>query len=58
MIQWATYHKDDPPVPKDVEDRVKRTDDISSWDKEFLKVDQRTLFELIIAANYLDIKVT
>merc|ERR1712142_1093213 len=36
--------------------KEKRTDDISSWDADFLKVDQGTLFELILAANYLDIK--
>merc|ERR1712117_720084 len=30
VIQWATYHKE------------KRTDDISSWDADFLKVDQGT----------------
>merc|ERR1712183_481792 len=40
----------------DDEDRDKRTDDIDPWDQEFLKVDQGTLFELILAANYLDIK--
>ncbi|XP_063292267.1 S-phase kinase-associated protein 1-like [Pelobates fuscus] len=34
----------------------KMTDDIPVWDQEFLKVDQGTLFELILAANYLDIK--
>jgi len=34
----------------------KRTDDIIPWDKEFCDVDQPTLFELILAANYLDIK--
>ncbi|CAB4061859.1 SKP1 [Lepeophtheirus salmonis] len=56
-IQWATYHKDDPPIQEDDENkRKKRTDDISSWDADFLKVDQGTLFELILAANYLDIK--
>merc|ERR1712126_28640 len=49
VIQWATYHKDD-------QNKEKRTDDISSWDADFLKVDQGTLFELILAANYLDIK--
>jgi len=56
VIQWCTYHKDDPPPPEDDENKEKRTDDISSWDAEFLKVDQGTLFELILAANYLDIK--
>ncbi|CAF4954795.1 unnamed protein product [Pieris macdunnoughi] len=56
VIQWATYHKDDPPLPEDDENKQKRTDDISSWDADFLKVDQVTLFELILAAYYLDIK--
>ena len=56
MIDWATHHKDDPPPPEDDENKEKRTDDIEPWDQEFLKVDQGTLFELILAANYLDIK--
>ncbi|UJR07686.1 hypothetical protein I4U23_011971 [Adineta vaga] len=56
VIQWATYHKDDPPPPEDDENREKNLADISSWDQDFLKVDQGTLFELILAANYLDIK--
>lgn len=56
VVQWATHHKDDPPQPEDDENREKRTDDIETWDQEFLKVDQGTLFELILAANYLDIK--
>uniref|UniRef100_A0A0N5AU78 Skp1-related protein n=1 Tax=Syphacia muris TaxID=451379 RepID=A0A0N5AU78_9BILA len=56
VIQWCTYHKDDPLPPEDSEQKEKRTDDIPSWDVEFLKVDQGTLFELILAANYLDIK--
>jgi len=49
VIQWATQHKDDPTPPE-------RTDDISTWDSDFLEVDQGTLFELILAAKYLDIK--
>ena len=52
VIQWSTYHKDDPPQPE-----AGSTNDIISWDSDFLKVDQGTLFELILAANYLDIKV-
>ena len=56
VIQWCTYHKDDPAPPEDDENKERRTDDIPSWDQEFLRVDQGTLFELILAANYLDIK--
>ncbi|XP_015749368.1 PREDICTED: S-phase kinase-associated protein 1-like isoform X3 [Acropora digitifera] len=50
VIQWAEKHKDDSPPPDE------RTDDIDPWDQEFLKVDQGTLFELILAANYLNLK--
>ena len=32
------------------------TDNMTPWDKKFCDVDQSTLFELILAANYLDIK--
>ena len=51
VIQWCTYHKDDPPLPEDDENKEKRTDDITSWDMEFLKVDQGTLFELILVCS-------
>ena len=57
VIEWAEHHKDDPaPSAEDEETRDRRTDDISDWDQKFLNVDQGTLFELIQAANYLDIK--
>ena len=50
VITWATHHKDDPPPPDDDENKEKRTDDIDPWDQEFLKVDQGTLFELILVS--------
>ena len=50
MIEWSTHHKDDPPLPEDDENREKRSDDIDPWDQEFLKVDQGTLFELILVS--------
>ncbi|KAK9690742.1 hypothetical protein RND81_09G151200 [Saponaria officinalis] len=31
-------------------------DELKNWDADFVKVDQNTLFDLILAANYLDIK--
>jgi hypothetical protein len=57
VIQWATYHKDDPPPPEDDENKEKRTDDISSWDADFLKVDQGTLFELILVCLLRDVNM-
>lgn len=56
VITWCQHHKDDPPISEDAESKERRTDDIPSWDVEFLKVDQGTLFELILAANYLDVR--
>lgn len=53
VIQWCTHHKDDPPPPEDDENKEKRTDDIPVWDQEFLKVDQGTLFELILVGWFL-----
>lgn len=31
-------------------------DDLKAWDADFVKVDQDTLFDLILAANYLNIR--
>uniref|UniRef100_A0A915NV64 Skp1-related protein n=1 Tax=Meloidogyne floridensis TaxID=298350 RepID=A0A915NV64_9BILA len=39
VIAWCQHHKDDPVVTDDAESRERRTDDIPSWDVEFLKND-------------------
>ena len=49
------YHIENP-LPEGDESAEKRTDDIIPWDKDFMNVDQATMFELILAANYLDVK--
>ena len=36
VIQWCTFHRYDPSPPEDDENKEKRTDDICSWDTEFL----------------------
>lgn len=68
VIQYCTHHVNDPAATTDERKDDKRTDDITPWDADFCKVDQATLFELILvirqnsisltiqAANYLDIK--
>ena len=53
--KWAEHHQNDP-APDDDDSKEKRTDDISDWDKSFLNLDKVDLFELILAANYLDMK--
>ncbi|KAF0482749.1 E3 ubiquitin ligase complex SCF subunit sconC [Gigaspora margarita] len=55
VIDYCTHHRDDPFVSQE-DDSKKVSDDIDDWDAEFCKVDQGTLFELILSANYLDIK--
>jgi hypothetical protein len=56
VIEYATFHKDDPPPPPDEEMKAKSSEDIDPWDQEFILVDQGTLFEIILAANYMDIQ--
>jgi S-phase kinase-associated protein 1 len=55
VVEYCQHHHEHPTAPSDKADE-KRTDDILPWDLDFCKVDQPTLFELILAANYLDIK--
>lgn len=56
VLEWAEHHKEDKEPVEDDESKEKRTDDIPPWDVNFLKVDQGTLFELILAANFLNIQ--
>src|SRR6185312_5191001 len=48
VIEYCKYHLEHPtPISEEKKDE-KRTDDIIPWDQEFCKVDQATLFELIL----------
>lgn len=54
VIEYCKKHVDSP-KPSDNNDR-QLDDELKSWDADFVKVDQATLFDLILAANYLNIK--
>ena len=58
VLEWCEHHKDDAPEPEDDEAarKVRKSDDISEWDRKFMDVDQETIFHIVLAANYLDIK--
>ncbi|KAK1216370.1 hypothetical protein PQX77_020984 [Marasmius sp. AFHP31] len=60
VLEYCEHHRGEPlPAPdadQSQDDTRKRTTDISEWDQKFITVDQEMLFEIILAANYLDIK--
>ncbi|KAJ1820234.1 hypothetical protein GGH91_002919 [Coemansia sp. RSA 2671] len=57
VIEYCEYHVDDPsPILDDLDEIPKRSDDITPQDENYMKVDQELLFEILLAANYMDIK--
>ncbi|KAK9270902.1 hypothetical protein L1049_026488 [Liquidambar formosana] len=52
VIEYCKKHVE---APKS-DERACVDEDLKAWDTEFVKVDQATLFDLILAANYLNIK--
>ncbi|XP_017123395.1 S-phase kinase-associated protein 1 [Drosophila elegans] len=55
VLIWAKHHQGDNEDEYGGE-AARPMVEISAWDAEFLAMDQGTLFELILAANYLDIR--
>ncbi|KAK9834280.1 hypothetical protein WJX81_003175 [Elliptochloris bilobata] len=54
VIEYCKFHV---AAEQKVEDKpAKGEEEVKNYDNEFVKVDQGTLFELILAANYLNIK--
>ncbi|XP_042508569.1 SKP1-like protein 1B [Macadamia integrifolia] len=51
VIEYCKKHVETPKA----DDRT-ADEELKTWDAEFVKVDQATLFDLILAANYLNIK--
>ncbi|XP_014211367.1 S-phase kinase-associated protein 1 [Copidosoma floridanum] len=58
ILKWCEYHKDDPPVDEDDYEQgcASKSADMSEWDAEYFKVSNQTLFDILLTANYLDIK--
>lgn len=55
VIEWAEHHRDSN-FPDEEDDDSRKSAPVDAWDREFLKVDQEMLYEIILAANYLNIK--
>ncbi|KAF9470562.1 E3 ubiquitin ligase SCF complex, Skp subunit [Pholiota conissans] len=60
VLEYCEHHRGEPLPSADAgqsqDETRKRTTDISEWDQKFITVDQEMLFEIILAADYLDIK--
>jgi len=59
VLEYCEYHKGEPLPPTDAGSRngiYKRRGEIVEWDQKFIAVDPEMLFEILIAANNLEIK--
>ncbi|KAI9165647.1 hypothetical protein LWI28_017986 [Acer negundo] len=56
VIEYCKKHVESADKTNDRNNSTTSADDLKNWDAEFVKVDQATLFDLILAANYLNIK--
>lgn len=56
VLEYCKYHRENPEAEKKIIDEKVPDLTIIPWDLDYCKVDQATLFELILAANYLDLK--
>eukprot|EP00897_Mesotaenium_endlicherianum_P006462 jgi/Mesen1/5844/ME000298S05112 len=54
VIEYCKYHVEAKNVSEDKP--ILTEEEVKTWDQDFVKVDQATLFDLILAANYLNIK--
>lgn len=54
VLEWCEHYKNTVFSDEDDED-ARKSGGIDSWDRNFLKVDQEMLYEIVLAANYLNI---
>lgn len=56
VVDFCAEHPDAPLNPTDEQQLEMRTKPLEGWDLDFVRVPLATLFEMILAANFLDLK--
>lgn len=58
VLVYCAHHRNDEltTTHESEDENCKRATNVSEWDSRFIAVDHDTLFDIILAANYLDIK--
>jgi S-phase kinase-associated protein 1 len=58
VIEYCKYHKDVVPeqITKPLRSANLAESNVSEWDIEYVNIDKEILFEIILAANYMDIR--
>ncbi|GMS98615.1 hypothetical protein PENTCL1PPCAC_20790, partial [Pristionchus entomophagus] len=57
VITWLKQYKDTPIPPEKEDDGERNSEDINEYDRGFMaKCKQDEIFEVMLAANYLDVK--
>ena len=49
VLEWCAYHATD-------SDGTRPGVEVEEWDRQFADVDQQTLFDVMLAANYLNVE--
>ncbi|KAF8595008.1 E3 ubiquitin ligase SCF complex, Skp subunit [Ceratobasidium sp. AG-I] len=60
VLEYLEHHRNDPLPPPESSDKENSsgygTQRMGEWDSKFIQLDQKMVFDIILAANYLDIK--
>ncbi|KAM7258428.1 hypothetical protein ACFE04_014169 [Oxalis oulophora] len=56
VIEYCNKHAADHYASKGQDSDTRNDAELKTWDADFVKVDKSTLYDLIMAANYLDIQ--
>ncbi|XP_049821470.1 S-phase kinase-associated protein 1-like [Aethina tumida] len=55
ITEYITYHKFIPVLTENDDNGRTKSDNISDWDRQFMEIDDSTVFDMLLAAHYLEL---